>query len=389
MKIQTTLEILAAFVVVIGGIGRFTKWGRYQFKKLWRFLTSYRPIVPKETLRLNNRDSSWSLETYGGKPAMQLTSYWYITNISNIDAFVCSVNLKKPKIRGNISLWHPNQHVYEEYSIPPGCVTNARTDFRIQPPILTENLPLIVDIDFVDKFGNCHRVHKVNFRPTHNEKQAEISVPTETVSDIKDPVEREIVNILQAEIYRYKQCGRRIGGLGSVYLIYQGQSFPGFGTDWIEADSPRLQAIMSDPEKAQILSDNADTLIKFFKTTKKANPTITAHFENCLLGRLSKETVYAPVGYFILFVLCRIGSLKRGLTTAKDKLQGDSAYGFSNLLRLLDGLLKYEHPKFTPEMLDDIEHFLIDIKEFTFRISERLSAIRTLLLKKNIEENTK
>lgn len=389
MNIRTTLEIIAPLVTVIVGIGTITKWGRYQFKKLWRFLTSYRPKVPKETLRLINKDSSWSLETYGGKPAMQLISYWYITNISNTDTFVCSVNLKKPKITGDISLWLPNQNICEKYSIPPGCVTDARTVFRVQPPICTENVPLIVDIDFIDKFGNCHRAHKVNFRPIHIKKQGEVSPPAETVSNIKDPVEREIINILQAEIYRYKLCGRSVGGLGSVFLIYQKQSFLGFGSDWIEAGSLKLQAIVPDPENAQIESDNADTLIKFFENTQKVNSTTKVHFEECLLKRLSKETIYAPVGYFILFILYRIGSFKRGLEIAKDKLQGDPANGFSDLLRLLDGLLKYEYPKFTTEMLDNIEQFLIGIKEHSFRISERLSAIRTVLLKKNIEENAK
>jgi len=80
------------------------------------------------------------------------------------------------------------------------------------------------------------------------------------------------------------------------------------------------------------------------------------------------------------------------LNTAKIHLQGDSAYGFSDLLILLSGLLRYEHPRFSNDMLDDIEQFLEGIKEFTFRIREKLLVIRAFRLagrikgKKEIKE---
>lgn len=105
-----------------------------------------------------------------------------------------------------------------------------------------------------------------------------------------------------------------------------------------------------------------------------------------LLKRLSREAAYAPVGYFILLVLYRIGYLNKALETAKKELQADSAYGFSDFLRLLDGLLKYEYTEFSTEMLNDIEQFLKGIKEHTFGISERLLAVRAFLLGKRVEK---
>jgi hypothetical protein len=55
-------------------------------------------------------------------------------------------------------------------------------------------------------------------------------------------------------------------------------------------------------------------------------------------------------------------------------------FGLSNALMLLNGLLRYRHPDFTDEMLDDIERFLVGLKEHPFQIPEKLAAIRTARL---------
>lgn len=47
---------------------------------------------------------------------------------------------------------------------------------------------------------------------------------------------------------------------------------------------------------------------------------------------------------------------------------------------LLNGLLRYRHPDFTNEMLDDIERFLVGLKKHPFQIPEKLAAIRTARL---------
>ncbi|MBM4141646.1 MAG: hypothetical protein FJ242_09250 [Nitrospira sp.] len=317
---------------------------------------------------------------------MQVISHWYITNTSDVDVKICGVSLRKPKTVGHIFVRHPNQNIYGGYPITPGFTTEASVDFWIQPPVCEEDEHFVGDIDFLDQFGNCHRVHKVKFRPMPKKKEESSAFQIEIVSDIDNPVEREIVSVLQAEINRYKDCGRKVGGLGSIQTIYQRQSYCGVGTDWREADSPKLQSIVPDPENVNIESDNATTLINYYNSLEKHHQN---DFVECLLNRLSRETIYASIGYFILFVLYRVRHLNRALETAKKELQNDSAYGFSDFLRLLDGLLKYDHPNFSTEMLDDIEQFLKGIKEHTFKIAERLSDIRTTLLAKKIERNKK
>jgi len=377
------LLAVAAVVTILGGIAAFTKWGRNQCKKLWHFLTRYRPKVPRETVRLIPQEhlNWWYLGSLKGEPTMQVVSDWYITNISNVDVLICGVSLRKPKTVGHIFVRHPQEDTYGSYSIPPFCTTKATIEFWIKPPICKEDKLLVVDIDFVDQFGNSYRVRKVEFHPKLKKKEKSTGPQMETVSDISNPVEREVVAVLQAEINRYKDCGRRVGGLGSIQTVYQGRSYCGVGTDWRKADSPRLQAIVPDPENVKIESDNASALIKFYYTLKGQEQN---DFVEILLRRLSREGAYAPVGYFIIFVLYRIGHLDKALQIAKKELQDDSAYGFSDFLRLLDGLLKYEYPKFSTGMLDDIEQFLKGINEYTFRISERLSAIRTVLLAKRM-----
>jgi hypothetical protein len=151
-------------------------------------------------------------------------------------------------------------------------------------------------------------------------------------------------------------------------------------------DSPELQEVISDPENVKIESDNATILINLYCSFNEKEQN---DFVENLLKRISRQKAYAPIAYFILFVLYRIGYLNKALETAQKTLQGDSAYGFSDFLRLLDGLLKYEYQKFSTEMLDSVEQFLKEIKEPTFKIYERLSAIRALSLAGRLEKEKK
>jgi hypothetical protein len=208
------LEASATIVTILSGVGAATKWGRNLYKRIWHFLTRYRPKVPRETLSVipQYRHNVWSLGSSKGEPGMSVVCRCYITNISEIDVFVCGVALRKPRTIGQISVRHPNQDIYGSYSVPPGCTTEATAYFLIEPPVCEEDEPLVVDIDFLDQFGNSHRVRKVTFQPPPKKKETRIAPQMETVSDINNSVEREVIAVLQAEISRYKDCGRGMGG---------------------------------------------------------------------------------------------------------------------------------------------------------------------------------
>ena len=61
---------------------------------------------------------------------------------------------------------------------------------------------------------------------------------------------------------------------------------------------------------------------------------------------------------------------------ARRDLLGDTEYGSSNCLMLLDGLLRLKHPMFSDELLDDAEQFIHGLDEHAFAIPERIAAVR-------------
>jgi hypothetical protein len=131
-------------------------------------------------------------------------------------------------------------------------------------------------------------------------------------------------------------------------------------------------------QQIMIESDNAAALLNLYGSLQTKEEQ--TRFVAALLKRLSKTTEYAPIGYFIFYVLFSIGHLSDALDTARKDLQGDAAYGFSDLVRLLDALLRFKHPEFDAKALDDVERFTEGLTEDTFRIAERLAAIRAVRL---------
>jgi hypothetical protein len=71
-------------------------------------------------------------------------------------------------------------------------------------------------------------------------------------------------------------------------------------------------------------------------------------------------------------------ALKKGRSLPENEIK---VFGLSNILYMLNGLLRYRHPDFTPEMLDQIESFVHDFKkESAFLILEKIAAIRSARL---------
>lgn len=108
-----------------------------------------------------------------------------------------------------------------------------------------------------------------------------------------------------------------------------------------------------------------------------------AGFVSALLDRLNADKGYMRVSYFIVCALWKIGRLQEALQKARSLPQGEiKTYGLSNVLFLFNGLLRYRHPDFTPEMLDQLESFVHDLKqEYAFSILEKIAAIRTARLR--------
>lgn len=161
--------------------------------------------------------------------------------------------------------------------------------------------------------------------------------------------------------------------------MIDGREVTGVGSDMWNPNSPKSQSLYDKPDAVQLRSDNLEALAVFYGSLATAGER--EQFVSALLGRMDGKA-YLAVTYFVVCVLWKIGLLREALERAKAKLpQGEiKVFGVSNTLMLFNGLLRYRHPDFTPEMLDDIEKFLEGMNEHPFRIPEKIAAIRTARL---------
>ena len=380
------IETIAALFAIAIGLIVLTKKGRSLIKLVINWIVKKaRPPVPTQTLRIVSdfHGNWWHMGMAYDEPAMQIVTRLHVTNIIDKPVEILSAIIKPTNTKGSVVIRHPKENVYGSFPVLPGATTEVDVNFWIQPPVKKEGKDLNATIVLIDQYGNRHKAKNIVYisdakmRP----KKEESKVPIENLFSIADPVEKNVVSVLKHEVNRYKDCGRRVGGLGSVHTIYEGITYNGIPTEWREAHSHKRQDIVSDTSKVTIDSDNLKAIGRIFEeaTSEEAKTLIV----NALLNRMNKETEYAPIGYFILLVAFRHGFLKQALQASKDKLLGDSKYGFGEILRLLDGLLRLKHTEFCDLDLDEIERFLNGISEDTFRINERIFAIRSYRLERN------
>jgi hypothetical protein len=208
------------------------------------------------------------------------------------------------------------------------------------------------------------------------------AVSLEAVSGIKEQVVRDVVVVLQSESNRYSKCGRERGGLGSIHIAYRGRQIMGAGGgDGWSPDSSRDQNLAQDPSAATLRSDNLDSLIAIH--SQLSTEAERAQFVAALTDRLNNKIGYLSVAYFIVCGLWKVGHFKEALHHAKAHLPvaENKVFGLSNVLFLINGLLRYRYPDFTPEMIDDIEGFIHGLREHTFQIAEKIASIRALRLR--------
>jgi hypothetical protein len=371
---------IAAIFTILGGIVAAIKWGRNFPVKLFHFVTRFKPKVPRETIRALPQIHGcwWGNGSVSGKPAMQVVGKWYVTNITGDNVLLLGVRILKPRTEGHVLTRHPRENIFGSYPILPGETTEVCSDFWIVPPTRKEGEDLTTSVVLIDQYDNEHRIKNVVFTGPKPKEPREEEPPSESLHAIRDSLEKEIVAVLKAETNRYKECGRRVGGLGSLQTTINGKTYRGVGTEWREADSPKNQTITEAENSVELSSDNAQALLNLY--SKLETDEDKERYFQALLSRLDKGTEYAPIGHLILFVCFSLNKVEEVLDAAVSSLQGDKAYGFSDLLRLLDALLKYRHSSFTPENLYSIERSLSNVKEHKFRIEERLVAIHAYRL---------
>ncbi len=207
----------------------------------------------------------------------------------------------------------------------------------------------------------------------HTRKQTDMDyfqAGTQTLKTKDVRMEEAILTVLDAELAVWR---RYAGRLGSVQTIYKSMSVRGIGTEWREPDPYHLE-MFSDSEQGLVMSKNAEALLQIYN--KASDSFDQTRFAALLLSQLSGRTKYATVGYLILLVLFRIGRLPQALECALSGLRQDKAYAFSDFLRLLDGLLRFEHCAFNDDWITAVNLFVAEIDTFSFRIWHRVVALK-------------
>lgn len=377
------IGVLAAAGTIITGVIKFLFW---IYDEIQRRKKHEGFSIPRETLRLAVKPENnyrWGMGKRRDEPAMQIDGSIFVTNISSMPVLLPQVELRygflgRKRVSGIIFVSESlDENRYGLYEIPPGETRDATFDFWVYPPAVKPTEVFTArSVIFSDQFGNRHKVKRLRFRSRAADTPPPPKAPEEFSYEIADPIEKEIVSVLRAELGRYEMCGRRVGGLGSVHIVYGGWGFTGVGTDSWNPGSPANQLIVSDPDAALLKSDNLEALTNFHRGLSSDDER--GRFVKALIDRLDDKKGYLAVSYFIVAVLWRVGSLPDALQKAKRDLPvGESrVFGLSNILMLLNGLLKYRHPDFTNQMLDEIERLIHGLDEHPLLIPAKVAAIR-------------
>ena len=201
-------------------------------------------------------------------------------------------------------------------------------------------------------------------------------IPLEALYGITDPIEKDVAAVLQAEIARYEKNNRSRGGFGSFHMACEGRSdlqIP--GDSWV-MNTARNQEISETAEQNVIKSDSLDTLLIIHARLETLDER--ERYTNALLSRLQDDRGYAKVAYLIVMALWKVGLLGTALDAAMFGLVEDDqrSFGMSNVLMLLDAMLRFQHFQFTDDERDIIERFIQSCGEHPFRIPQKIAAIR-------------
>jgi hypothetical protein len=336
--IAAWIGVLVLVGGVISGSAKFLFWVFDERQKRKRHEGF---SVPTDTLRLASKpdgNSWWAMGKRGDEPTMQIVGHMFATNVASLPIRIPQVELRygwwgRKRVSGmGIVSRGLRENMHGMYDIPPGETRDVSFNFWVYPPVVKPIEPFVAySVAFIDQFGNQRVVKHVQFRSVAADNPPKPKKPEEFPYEIADPIEKEVVSVLKAELGRYEMCGRTVGGLGSVHIVYRGQSLTGLGVDSWTPNSPANQLIESDPDAASLKSDNLEALAGFYKGLSSEEERV--RFVKALLDRLDANRGYLAVSYFIVVVLWSVGSLADALRKAKRDLPaGESrAFGLSNI----------------------------------------------------------
>lgn len=164
-KITHWKEIL----FTITGILSFFKWGINGLCKIFRWIAKkfHGQAGKSEDIRIvpwqrGGSAAWWHMGEMENKPAMQVVSYWYVTNLSDQPLLLLNSEIKHAAI-SMLSVQHPENDVFGEYPILPKCTSEVIIDFWIQPPRCKEGKDYKTDIVVTDQLSRKHKIKNIVF----------------------------------------------------------------------------------------------------------------------------------------------------------------------------------------------------------------------------------
>lgn len=377
---ENAIEIASLILTLVALLGvAYATWNWGKTWYVWCVLRLRRlnSSIPRETMRIvpNSKRCFFSDTTTGGRPTSQVTGAFNITNISDQHLRIMRVHLTTSRTDGNAWLEGGSKDEFNQEGIAPNQTSVCDVTFFTENRLRSNGSEKRLGVTFTDQYGNEHRVKKVPFkaRTSGKQKPREAKAPVEKIADISNVLEKNVAAILKSEITKYEGNGRRTGGLGSLEIVSEKERTNALGGQTLNIGHEKNSLVLIDEEKVEIRSENLSALLAMHDRLETEEDR--AIFVNSLLGRLKRNTEYACVAYIIGIVLLRIGKFSQMLAEAKNGLMGDSAWGFSDLLIAMDGLLKLRNSWFSDHMLDELEHFVEDINDVG-SISKRIIEIR-------------
>lgn len=347
-----------------------------KLKNLIGWIGSKSPIIirlKRNMPRLGIIEDSWKRHTwnYGtqfDKKVVILNTNWQITNTLSYHLTTFNVFLKKPQYaKGSVMLKDVNSQYWGHYTVPKGYTTEMSVSFIIDREHIKNDKSIIkAKLELQDPIGRIHTINSVLIYPIISGKSKRTEeLRVEDASKINNKTERQVVAILKNEVQQYKFRGRKEGRLGTV-------DWPRGTIEYHDADKS-IQYLFGNSSKTNVTSEHAEAMLKLHQKSSNVGRRVIV---KSLTKRIDRKSEYCNVGYFIILCLFELGGLKEGLESAKVKLNGDKANGFSDVLRILDILLAFRYDEFKEADLELIEGLAYSTKESSFSIKERINAIR-------------
>jgi hypothetical protein len=182
-----------------------------------------------------------------------------------------------------------------------------------------------------------------------------------------------LVSALRSEVEAYRVNGRSNGGLGTLAFTHGGRTYNGIPTMWRTVGAPSPRLIAPDPQTTRITSHNADSIVHLFASAYNSD---RGRFAELLCSFLDRDGEFATVGYLLVYSAQQVGLLRQAFDTAWDRLRGDRAYGFSEVLRMLSGLVRFSHHALSIEDLRRVETLTATFDDDNFQLPVLIAEAR-------------